>query len=184
MASLPLQDPDRPGDPVAAAAAWAETPLGPVEGWDERLRFAAELCLRSALPSALFWGPKRLVVRNEAWHALLGGGQGAPGAEALAEVWPLIEPLIRRVEETGEGAFLQEQPLTVRRDGTDAELYWNCNLLPLTGAGGAVAGVPPQANDVPPPVPAERRLSFQISLADRLRRVGDPEEVKSAATEL
>src|SRR4051812_20736381 len=184
MASLPLQDPDRPGNPLAAAAVWAKTPLGPVAAWDERLRFAADLCLRSALPSALFWGPKRLVVRNEAWHALLGGGQGAPGADALAEVWPLIEPLIRRVEETGEGAFLQEQPLTVRRDGADAELYWNCNLLPLADSDGAVAGVLAQANDVTRTVTAERRLSFQISLADRLRRVGDPEEVKSAATEL
>jgi PAS domain S-box-containing protein len=184
MASLPLPDPDRPGDPLAAAADWAKTPLGPVEDWDRGLRFAADLCLRSALPSALFWGPERLVVRNEAWHALLGGAQGVPGAEALAEVWPVMEPLIRRVEETGEGAFLQEQPLAVRRDGVDTELYWNCNLLPLTEAGGAVAGVLAQANDVTRTVTAERRLSFQISLADRLRRIGDPEEVKRAATEL
>jgi PAS domain S-box-containing protein len=184
MASLPLQDPDRPSDPLAAASDWAETRLGPIEGWDRRLRFAADLCLRSALPSALFWGPERLVVRNEAWHALLGGAQGAPGADALAEVWPVIEPLIRRVEETGEGAFLQEQPLTVRRDGVDVELHWNCNLVPLADADGAVSGVLAQANDVTRTVTAERRLSFQISLADRLRRVGDPEEVKRAATEL
>jgi PAS domain S-box-containing protein len=184
MASLPLQDPDRPGDPLAAAAAWAKTPLGPVEGWDHRLRFAADLCLRSALPSALFWGPKRLIVRNAAWRSLLGGSQGIPGGEALADVWGVIEPMIRRVEETGKGAFLHEQPLTLRRDGADAELCWNCNLTPLVDTDGTVSGVLAQANDVTRTVTAERRLSFQISLADRLRRIGDPEEVKRAATEL
>jgi PAS domain S-box-containing protein len=184
MASLPLEDPDRPRDPLAAAADWAKTPLGPIEDWDRRLRFAADLCLRSALPSALFWGPRRLIVRNQPWQALLGSPQGVPGAKALADAWGVVEPLIRHVEETGEGAFLHEQLLTLRRDGADSELYWNCNLTPLADADGIVTGVLAQANDVTRTVTAEHRLSFQISLADRLRRVGDPEEVKRAATEL
>jgi two-component sensor histidine kinase len=47
-----------------------------------------------------------------------------------------------------------------------------------------VAGVLNQANEVTRTVAAERRLSFQVRLADRLRGVHDPEEAKQAAVEL
>ncbi|HEX8263153.1 MAG TPA: HWE histidine kinase domain-containing protein, partial [Allosphingosinicella sp.] len=44
-------------------------------------------------------------------------------------------------------------------------------------------GVLNQANDVTKTVTVERRLSFQVQLADRLRGLYDPEEVKQAAAE-
>jgi two-component sensor histidine kinase len=49
---------------------------------------------------------------------------------------------------------------------------------------GRVAGVLNQANEVTKTVNVERRLSFLVRLADRLRGVHDPEEAKQAAVEL
>jgi PAS domain S-box-containing protein len=65
----------------------------------------------------------------------------------------------------------------------DEENYWNISLLPVSGEDGGVAGILAQANDVTKTVTVERRLSFQIMLADRLRGLSDPETVKSAATQ-
>ncbi|HEX2762912.1 MAG TPA: HWE histidine kinase domain-containing protein [Allosphingosinicella sp.] len=183
MASL------RPGPESVAGAAqgcgWADTPFGPREAWPERLRFAAELCLRSALPATLYWGPGRLLVQNEAWRRAIGAdAQGSPAATSANALWAVVAPVVAEVERTGAGAFVQEQPLTLTRDGAEQESYWNCHLLPLLDEAGQVAGVLNQANDVTRTVLVERRLSFQIRLADRLRSLSDPSAAQQTATEL
>jgi PAS domain S-box-containing protein len=185
MASRPREG-TKSGDALLDAADWAASPLGSPERWSERLRMAAGLCLRSALPAGLFWGPQRIVIYNEGWAALLGGGnaQGRPAPLALGRAWTALKPLVEQAEASGEGTFLSEQPMTVARGDNEEEIYWNCNLVPLLDGEGRVAGVLAQANDVTRTVTAERRLSFQIGLADRLRRVGDPEDIKRMATEL
>jgi PAS domain S-box-containing protein len=185
MASVPAENELPSGGPGSAVAAllafdWAATPLGPAAEWPERLRLAAEICFHSGLPTAVCWGSRRILVHNEAWRPLLGGGsaQGRPAAEAPEPLWSVIGPALDRVRLTGEGAFLREQPIAASGE----ESWWNLNLLPLFDAAGEVAGVLAEANDVTKTVTVERRLSYLIRLADRLRLLSDPEEVKAAAT--
>jgi PAS domain S-box-containing protein len=162
---------------------WAATPLGAPETWPAALRFGYDICLHSPIPAAILWGPDRLLVHNAAWSDLSGGdGLGRPAPDALGPLWPAIGPLAQEVETTSEGRFLRALPLAVEKGGAEQESYWNLSLLPLTGEDGKVAGVLAQANDVTKTVTVERRLSFQIMLADRLRRLSDPETVKRAAT--
>jgi PAS domain S-box-containing protein len=165
---------------------WAATRLGPREKWPASLAFAVDLCLRSPLATALYWGPERILVHNEAWARLVGGRSalGVPAAEAGQSLWPVASALVEEVERRARGAFVQEQPLHLVRDGVEEETYWNCHLVPILGEGGEVAGVLNQANDVTKTVTVERRLSFQVRLADRLRGVHDPEEAKQAAVEM
>jgi PAS domain S-box-containing protein len=165
---------------------WASTPFGPRESWPPSLAFAVSLCLRSSLAAALYWGPERRLIHNRAWARLVGDEPeaGIPAAEAAHSLWPLVSPLIGQVEESGEGAFVMEQPLRLLRDGIEEETCWNCHLGPILGEDGRVAGVLGQANEVTRTVNAERRLSFQVRLADRLRGIHDPEEAKQAAVEL
>jgi two-component sensor histidine kinase len=164
---------------------WAATPLGPRNRWPRSLSFAVGLCLRSPLPTALYWGPERILVHNDSWTRLVGGeaALGLPAPEAVQSLWPLAAPLVERVEGTAEGAFVQEQPLRLLRDGVEEETYWNCHLVPVVDESGAVAGLLNQANEVTRTVNAERRLSFQVRLADRLRGLHDPEQAKQAAVE-
>jgi two-component sensor histidine kinase len=165
---------------------WGSTPLGPIEGWPPSLAFAVGLCLRSPLATALYWGPERILVHNSAWTRLVGGeaALGVPASQAAHSLWALAEPLIDRVEREAEGAFVKERPLRLLRDGEEEDTYWNCHLVPVVDEEGRVAGVLNQANEVTKTVTLERRLSFQVRLADRLRELHDPEEAKQAAVEL
>ena len=182
----PLPPAAAPTGGSAADHDWDRTSLGARADWPPDLAFAAELTLRSPLATALYWGPERLLIHNQAWARQVGGqaAQGVP-AEALANsLWPLVATLVDEVEATGRGAFIAEQPLGLIRGGEAEETYWNCHLAPIVGKDGRVSGVLNQANEVTKSVAVERRLSFQVDLADRLRGIHDPQEVKQAAAEL
>jgi PAS domain S-box-containing protein len=157
-----------------------------MEHWSEPLRLAADLCLRSALPSALYIGEARIVLHNDAWQAQVGGASalGQPAAFAPNSLWPLVAELAEQVADTGEGAFVREQPLPSGPSGDGEETWWNCHLVPIVGAAGRPIALLNQANEVSRAVLAERRLSFQVTLADALRGATDPEAVKHAATRL
>jgi PAS domain S-box-containing protein len=165
---------------------WSSTPLGPKQGWPPSLAFAVDLCLRSALATAIYWGPQRILIHNDAWERLVGHGQalGLPAPEVAHSLWPVAAPLVGQVESGAQGAFVKEQPLRLIRDGVEEETYWNCHLVPILDEVGGVAGILNQANEVTKTVTLERRLSFQVSLADRLRGIHDPEEAKQAAVDL
>jgi PAS domain S-box-containing protein len=165
---------------------WASTPAGAMDQWPEPLRLAAHLCLRSALPSALYIGEARVVLHNDAWQAQVGGESalGQPAAFAANSLWPLVAELAEQVAGTGEGAFVREQPLSVARGGDAEECWWNCHLVPIADAAGRPLALLNQVNEVSRAVLAERRLSFQVLLADALRGASDPAAVKHAATRL
>jgi PAS domain S-box-containing protein len=165
---------------------WASTPAGAMDGWPEPLRLAADLCLRSALPSALYIGEARIVLHNDSWQAQVGGQSalGQPAAFAANSLWPLVAELAEQVAGTGEGAFVREQPLPVTRSGEAEECWWNCHLVPIADATGRPLALLNQVNEVSRAVLAERRLSFQVLLADALRGANDPEAVKHSATRL
>jgi PAS domain S-box-containing protein len=166
---------------------WSATPVGPLEQWPEPLRLAVDLCLRSALPAALYIGAERIVLHNDAWQAQVGGGEsllGQPAGTAPTSLWPLVAELAEQVAETGEGAFVREQPLVLNRAGAAEETWWNCHLVPIADAAGNPIALLNQANEVSRAVLAERRLSFQVLLADALRGASDPEAVKHNATRL
>ncbi|HYD37680.1 MAG TPA: hypothetical protein VEA60_08700, partial [Allosphingosinicella sp.] len=182
----PIRPAATPAGESAPEPCWDATPFGPRQSWPPSLAFAASLVLRSPLATALYWGPDRLLIHNEPWTRLVGGepAQGQPAPAIANSLWPLVGPVVAEVEAKGRGAFLAEQPLSLLRDGMPEETYWNCHLLPIVGEDGGIAGVLNQANEVTKTVLVERRLSFQVRLADRLRGIHDPEEVKQATVEL
>jgi PAS domain S-box-containing protein len=181
----PVPAADAPMGESLLSHDWSATPLGPRESWPPALAFAVGLCLRSPLATSLYWGPERIVVHNDAWARLVGGdgALGLPASRLPHSLWPLVAPLIEEVEAKAEGMFIQEQPLRLLRDGVEEETHWNCQILPVVDETGRVVGVLNQANDVTKTVSVERRLSFQVRLADRLRGLHDPEEAKQAAVE-
>ncbi|HEY0044702.1 MAG TPA: HWE histidine kinase domain-containing protein [Allosphingosinicella sp.] len=190
---MAMHTPIDPADAVESRMAdeigafdWRATPLGPRESWPAHLRFAVSMCIHCSVPTVLYWGSERIMIHNDAWRAAMGGltAIGLPAARAMGSLWDVVGPAVAEVEEKKEGAFFSDEPLTMQRGGLEEETYWNCSLLPVFDEDGQVAGVLNQANEVTRTVQAERRLSFQIRLADRLRGLSDPEEVKRAATQL
>lgn len=168
---------------------WAATPLGPIEGWTGALRHALELCERSAVPTAVYWGEDLWLFYNQAWAPVLRdrhpSALGRPAAEVWSDLWPRVRPQFDQVMASGEGIAVYEQMLPLRGgDGVVERTYWNYSLTPLVGDDGRVAGILNQSIEITKALRAERRLSFQIEVADRLRGLDDPEEVKQAAAQL
>jgi PAS domain S-box-containing protein len=167
---------------------WASTPLGPMEEWPARLRFAVDLCLRSSAPGAVYWGPDLILVYNDAFAEVIGepGARllGQPAREAYPTIWDWLGPQFAQVVESGEGLLVAEQKIPIVRNGVAEETYWTYTLTPIVDEDGSVCGVTTQRDDVTRAVFAERRLSFQIRLADLLRGEQDPQRVKHNATRL
>src|SRR5699024_9270176 len=57
---------------------WAATPLGPVEGWSERLRGLVDLMLSSGTMMCLMWSPGAHLIYNEPYARSIDGQH--PGA--------------------------------------------------------------------------------------------------------
>jgi len=191
---MAMHQPIVPAEPAGGVAElvdafdWAATPLGARQDWPAPLRIAADLCMRASVPMAVYWGPDLRVIYNDAWAPVLHerhpAALGRPAAEVWDDIWDLIRPNFDAVRTSGLGVSIYEQMLPLRRGARVHETYWNYSLTPLTDSDGAVVGILNQAIEITKALLAERRLSFQIALADRLRGLARPEEVKQAATEL
>lgn len=167
---------------------WGATPLGPRHRWPAPLRFATDLCLRANVPTAVYWGAELRLIYNDAWAPVLRerhpAALGRPAADVWPDIWHLVHPHFEQVLATGEGVSVYEQMLPLRRGESVEETYWNYSLTPVALDDGTIGGVLNHGIEITKALLAERRLSFQIALADRLRGLSDPEEVKQAATEL
>ena len=64
-----------PGDSETSAILrsldWAETPLGAVDGWPQSLRTSISICLNSAFPIVLWWGPELTMLYNDAYVPII-----------------------------------------------------------------------------------------------------------------
>ena len=184
---IPAERPCRM-DEVIRLFDWGSTPLGPSDSWPERLKFALEICLRSSSPAAVYWGSELTTLYNDAFADMLGdrhpGDLGRPAREVWGDGWEWMGAQFAAVTQSGEGISVSEQMVPVVRRGILEETYWSYSFTPLVGEDGEVLGVLSQREDVTRAVLAERRLSFQVALADALRGESDPEQIKHIATRL
>src|SRR6185437_14505037 len=92
------------GEPLralAGAADWAATPLGPIETWPESLRSVVAPLLASRLPFLIAWGPRLLIIYNDAYTELIGdkhpAALGSSAREVFGEIWDVIGPMFEHV---------------------------------------------------------------------------------------
>jgi len=144
-----------PGDTEVSrrlrALDWSTTPFGPPDRWTPPLRTATAMCLASAQPMLLWWGPRFVLLYNDASINVLGDRHptvlGRSGIEAWGDYWNCLEPVLSHVH--GQG-------VTVTVDG--------CSFVPILGEQG-IDGI--LASGLPPvdalPVPnSERRQRILI----------------------
>lgn len=152
------------------ATDWSISPVGTPDSWPEALRTALALCLNSAIPSAVYWGPEFITFYNDAWAQQQAGrhpwAMGRPGRESRAEIWDTIRPQFEEVVATGCGLSTSNQLLPMRR-GDSSESWWSYSLVPLHLDGG-VGGLLTQGFDTTAQVRAERFRARQI---DRMQEM-------------
>jgi signal transduction histidine kinase len=143
---------------------WSQTALGPAEGWPQSLRSAVSVCIGSRFPIVLYWGPRRVVLYNDAYAEILGGKHpgalGRPCQEVWSEIWDVIAPMLEGVVATGQATWSQDQLLRLERRGYREECYFSFSFSPVRGEDGRVEGIFTAVIENTGRVLGERRLAL------------------------
>ncbi len=164
---------------------WASSPLGAPETWPEVLRSALRICLSSAFPTAIYWGPDLVLLYNDSWAPIPVERHpaclGRPCREVWSDIWEIIAPQFAAVMETGEGYSAFDQLLPMTRDGVPQMTYWDYSFTPLIDGTGRVLGVLNQGMERTAQVLGDRRQQFRLDLEDTLRDLSGPQAIVAAA---
>jgi two-component sensor histidine kinase len=127
------------------ALDWSKTSLGPISAWSAHLKATISLMLPAQAQIVLFWGPDFVALYNDAYAPTIGGKHpralGRPARENWAELWDDLEPLLRRVLETGETVFAKDRPFYIERHGYPENVYFDISYSPVRDEAGKVDGV-------------------------------------------
>ena len=164
---------------------WAGHPFGEPSGWPQSLRSALSICLHSAFPSAIYWGSELRLLYNDAWSTIPGprhpSALGAPAKEVWADIWHVIEPQFLNLVASGDGVFLEDQLLPMRRFGALEETYWSYSFTAIRGEDGAIEGVFNSGFETTRGVLSRREMAFLLELGEALRKAEDASEARRCA---
>jgi hypothetical protein len=153
---------------------WASTPLGHPSTWPEVLRLQLNVCFESAFPIAIWWGPDLIQFYNDAYRPILGADKhpqafGGPAKKTWPDIWPTIGVMVEQVVEQGIAVRGEDMPLTLERNGYPELCHFTFSYSPIRNVKGQIDGMFTAAVETSGRVQVERRLAFQLSLADALR---------------
>ena len=124
---------------------WSTTSLGPIAGWPAHLKSAVSLMLPAKAEIVLFWGPDFAALYNDAYAPTIGDKHpralGRPARENWAELWDDLEPLLRRVLNTGETVFAKDRPFYIERHGYPESVFFDISYSPIQDEAGEIGGV-------------------------------------------
>ena len=164
---------------------WSQLPAGPVSTWPVPLRTSVSICLGTAHPIEIWWGPQFLRFYNDAYRPFLGETKhpqfiGRPGQEMWAEIWDVIEPLLNKVVDTGGASWYEDFQLFLNRNGFPEETYFSFSYGPIFDEG-KVAGIFSACNETTAQVLQTRRLNLlrQISIEGTAESLNEAAEACS-----
>ncbi len=130
---------------LVRALDWSKTSLGPISVWPAHLKATISLMLPAQAQIVLFWGPEFVALYNDSYAPTIGmkhpRALGRPARENWAELWDDLEPLLRRVLETGETVFAKDRPFYIERHGYPENVYFDISYSPVRDEAGKVGGV-------------------------------------------
>ncbi|MDP3409926.1 HWE histidine kinase domain-containing protein [Bosea sp. (in: a-proteobacteria)] len=135
------------GEVGALLRGWtgADTALGPVAGWPERLRSALQMVLTSPTPMVILWGAEGRLLYNDAYLGIAGVKHPDILGRSLLDAWPEVADFHNEVMATvfvgGAPLSYRDLPLVLHRSGVAEDVWLNVDYSPLFDDGGAVLGV-------------------------------------------
>jgi len=167
---------------------WADHQFGDPTTWPQSLRSAISICLHSSFPTAIYWGPELRLLYNDAWAPIPGPRHpealGAPAREVWSDIWHVIEPQFVHLIETGNGVFVEDQLLPMRRFGIAEETYWSYSFTPIRGEDGAIAGVFNSGLETTSNVLSQRQMRFLLKLGEVFRNQASFDRARRSAIEM
>lgn len=129
----------------AAEADWALSGLGAPSDWPSHFRTALNQCLRSPVPSLLWWGPGFTELYNDAFKLLWGASCidsfGKPGGSGNEAVWKVCQPFLMKVTDRKETFLCENTPLVTNPSDPSGQHYFTFAFHPVFAPSGAVEGV-------------------------------------------
>ncbi|AYD04704.1 PAS domain S-box protein [Neorhizobium sp. NCHU2750] len=151
---------------------WDDSILGPPSSWPLCLRSAVDIMLPAMAQIVMFWGPDLVALYNEPYAPTIGQRHprafGRPARENWPELWDDLEPLLRRVMETGETLAAKDRPFYIERHGYPETVYFDISYSAIRDEYGAVRGVFCIVNETTDRVRADQALQAS---EERLRAV-------------
>lgn len=128
------------------------------------------------------------LIYNEVYGALIADAHpaslGANPADVYPEIWPVIEPLLRRVVETGEATASGDLALDIRREGRPEERYVRFSFSSMGLFGGRTTDVLGIATESTHRVVAARRQAVLADLAGRFAAITPAHEACRTGVEV
>jgi signal transduction histidine kinase len=167
---------------------WSTTPLGPVEQWPQALRICAQIVLHSGYPMSICWGPRHVMLYNDAYRPPMGAKHpwalGHSCHEVFPETWGFMGPLHERILTQGqETSFLTSQLVSLNRNNYLEECYFAFSYGPIPDDYGHVGGVLGTGLETTERVLEDRRRQVLRDLALRTVGARNEEEVWRVSAE-
>ena len=143
---------------LTASHDWALTTLGARSTWPRSLETVLDLMLSSNVAMCIGWGPDLTFFYNDAYVPFLGARHPGALGRRLQDVWPDIEPAVKKAL-AGESIAFENMPLTMTRHGHPEETWWSFAYSPLRDDDGNVAGFLDIATDTTANVRIEQELT-------------------------
>jgi len=141
---------------------WDQSILGPPSEWPACLKAAVNIMLPSKAQIVLFWGTDFVALYNEPYAPTIGQRHprafGRPAKENWSELWDDLEPLLRRVLETGETVAAKDRPFYIERHGYPETVYFDISYSAIRDEERIVRGVFCIVNETTDRVRADRAL--------------------------
>jgi PAS domain S-box-containing protein len=167
---------------------WSKTKLGPVEQWPTSLRTMLGVVLGSRFPMLLWWGPDLLHLYNDGYRPMLTdkhpASLGAPGAQVWAEIWDVVGPLAKGVQQGGPATWTEDLQLFITSGGLAEERYFTFSYSPVPGDDGRVGGVLGTVQETTAKVLSERQIRMLHELSTRAADAKSEDEAYRMAVEV
>jgi len=123
---------------------WSASGLGGPAEWPQSLRTATAILLLSPVPIVLLWGPKGIMIYNDAYSGFAGGRHpGLLGSE-VRKGWSEIADFndnVMRVGLAGGTLAYRDQALTLVRKGRPEPVWMDLDYSPVLDESGQPGGV-------------------------------------------
>lgn len=143
---------------------WSASPLGSPSTWPQSLRTAVNIMISSKQPMFIAWGPDLGFLYNDGYAPIFGAKHphalGLPFAQAWAEIWDDIRPLVGRAL-AGEATWSENLHLVMERNGYPEDTWYTFSYSPVRDESGGVAGMFCACIETTAQVLAERRSTAE-----------------------
>ncbi len=144
------------------AFPWADTAVGPMQGWPPGMKTTVALILQSPVPIVTLWGPLGYMIYNDAYSGFAGARHPALLGSEVRKGWPEVADFndnVMRVVLQGGTLSYVDQELTLHRNGQPEPVWMNLDYSPVTYEDGTIGGVFAVVVETSAKVRAERRIS-------------------------